>query len=135
MELQTHPMQPKPRYGTNKAINALSKTLDIPFKDFMQDWSYTEGNPEHIEQYITHYKLIADEDEQFVLMELIIQATEDQKRENLFEKYSKTIKPILENNFKLHEYTIYYWACFDNENLEEAFKITPLMRKLWQENN
>lgn len=100
----------------------------------MQDWSYTEGNSEDIEKYISHYQLTKDEDKRFILMEFIIQATEDQKTDELFQKYCEIIKRILETNFKLHEYTIHYWACFNNENIEECWRNTPLMRQIWRDN-
>ena len=66
-------------------------------------------------------------------MEIIIQATEEQNTEELFQKYCETIKPILETDFKTHEFTIYYWACFDNENLEDCWKIAPLIRRIWED--
>jgi predicted protein tyrosine phosphatase len=68
-------------------------------------------------------------------MESIIQLTEDQTTEALFIKYWQQIKPILQKDFHIHEYTIYYWACFDYENQVDFFKIAPLMRQLWQENH
>lgn len=122
------------RCGTRKAIEELSEELNIPQNSSMQDWSYTEGNPENIEKYISHYSLIKDDDKRFILMEFIIQATEDQNTEELFLKYCEIIEPILEIEFKLHEYTIHYWACFDNENLKDCWKIAPLMRRIWIDN-
>ena len=123
------------RCGTRKAINELSKELNIPHDSSMQDWSYTEGNPDDIEKYISHYDLTKDDDKKFVLMEFIIQATEDQNTEDLFLKYCESIKPILETDFKLHEFTIYYWASFDNENLDDCWKIVTLMRQLLADNH
>ena len=78
--------------------------------------------------------MTTDDDKKFILMELIIQATEDQNAEELFSKYYERIKPIIETDFKLHECTINYWACFDNEKLDECWKITPLMRQLLADN-
>lgn len=124
-------MKPTFRCGTRKAIDELSEELNIPHNSSMQDWSYTEGNPDDIEKYISHYYLTTDDDKKFVLMEIIIQATEDQNTEELFIKYCETIKPILEANFKLHEFTIHYWACFDNENIDDCWRIATLMRQLW----
>lgn len=123
-------MEPTFRCGTRKAIDELSEELNIPYDNFMQDWSYTEGDFKDIEKYISHYKLTKDDDKRFVLMEFIIQAIEDQNTEELFLKYCERIKPILETDFKLHEYTIYYWACFENENPDNCWKIATLMRQL-----
>ena len=128
-------MEPTFRCGTRKAINELSEELNIPYDSSMQDWSYTEGKSEDIEKYISHYELTKDDDKKFVVMEFIIQATEDQNTEDLFLKYCESIKPILETDFKLHEFTIYYWACFDKENLDDCWKIATLMRQLWADNH
>jgi hypothetical protein len=64
-------------------------------------------------------------------MELIIQAVEDQSTEVLFQEYWNIIKPILEKDFHIHEYTIYYWADFENESLDNSWRISALMRNLW----
>ena len=127
-------MEPTFRCGTRKAIDELSEELNIPHDSSMQDWSYTEGNPDDIEKYILHYSLTKDDDKRFILMEFIIHATEDQNTEESFLKYCERIKPILESDFKLHDYTIHYWACFDNENIENCWKISPFMRQMWTDN-
>lgn len=127
-------MEPSFRCGTRKAIDQLAEELNIPHDSSMQDWSYTEGNPDEIEKYILHYNLTKDDDKRFILMEFIIQATEDQNSEELFLNYCERIKPILETDFKLHEYTIHYWACLDNENLDHCWKIATMMRQLWMDN-
>ncbi len=119
------------RCGTRKALIELSKELNIPFDSSMQDWSYTEGNSDDIEKYISHYSLTNDDDKKFVLMELIIQATHEQIDDDLFAKYWIIVKEILEKDFAIHEYTIYYWSCFDNDNLDGCWKISLLMRKIW----
>ncbi len=127
-------MEPTFRYGTRKAIDELAEELNLPNKLTMQDWSYEVANPNEIDKYISHYGSTKDDDKKFVLMEIIIQATEEQNTEELFQKYCEAIKPILETYFKLHEFTIYYWSCFDNENLEDCWKITPLIRQIWEDN-
>ena len=124
-------MKPKFRCGTQKAIDELSKELNIPFDTSMQDWSYTEVDAADIEKYISHYSLTNDDDKKFVLMEFIIQATNDQATDELFLEYCEKIKLILKTDFKLHAFTIHYWACFENEKIEDCFKITTLMREIW----
>lgn len=124
-------MEPTFRCGTRKAIDELAEELNLLNKLTMQDWSYEVANPNDIDKYIFHYDLTTDEDKKFVLMEIIIQATEEQNTDELFQKYCEIIKPILETDFKLHEFTIHHWACFDNENLDDCWEITTLMRKIW----
>jgi hypothetical protein len=126
-------MEPAFRCGTRKAIEELAKELNLPFEDWMQDWPYEVIKPGDIEKYIDHYQLITDEDKKFVLMEGIIQATEDQPTGELFIKYWHKIKPALERDFATHEYTIHYWACFDNKDGDDYWNISVLMRQLWAE--
>lgn len=127
-------MEPIFRCGTKKAIDELAIELNLPNDSSMQDWSYTEGNPEDIERYISLYETLTDDDKKFVLMELIIQATEDQATDELFLKYCNRIKMFIVKDFKIHEYTVHYWSYFDNESLEDCWNITPLMRQLWFDN-
>lgn len=117
------------------AIEELAEELNISYDSSMQDWSYTQGHPNDIEKYLSHYILTVDDDKKFVLMEIIIQAIEDQPSEVKFLKYSEEAIQILQKDFKIHEYTIYYWANFDNDKLEHAWRIAPLMRHLWLQAN
>lgn len=126
-------MKPPFRAGTQKAIEELAAELNLPAGSYLQNWSYGAGDPDDIEKYITHYQVTEDEDKKFVLMEIIIQAIDDQSEKTKLTKYWNEIKPVLKKNFKLHEYTIHYWSCFEAGNLYEEFEITPYMRQLWNE--
>lgn len=128
-------MKPKFRCGTRKAIEELSEELNLRFDSSLQDWSYTQGHPNDIEKYLSHYILTDDDDKKFVLMEIIIQSMEDQLSDELFLNNCEEVNSILQRDFNLHAYTIYYWACFDNDKLEDTWRITPFMRKVWIQNN
>jgi hypothetical protein len=123
--------EPKFRCGTKEAIERLAQELKLPYGDYMQDWSYEVANPEDIEKYIDHYRLTLDEDKKFVLMEIIIQSINDQADEKDFIKYWDRIRGTLKADFAIHEYTIFYWSCFDSENIEDTWTITPSMREIW----
>ncbi|OXB13290.1 hypothetical protein [Flavobacterium reichenbachii] len=128
-------IEPEFRCGTNDAMIAVAKKLDILYDNSMQDWSYIIANSNEIEKYFTLYKNILDEDEKFVLMEIMIQAIEDQDKEELFVKYLNEVKHLLQEDFHIHESTIFYWSCFDNENIEDCWKISPFMRVLSKSRN
>ncbi len=126
--------EPQERFATRKAIDELSEELDMPYEDRMQDRPYEVAEADKIDEYISHYEFITDEDKKFVLMLAIIQATEDHRNEKeIFLEYRETIKPLLEKDFHIHEYTIYQRCCFDNDNIDDCRDITPFMRKLWEE--
>ena len=123
--------EPKFRYGTKEAIEKLARELELPYNDYMQDWSYEVANPEDIEKYIKHYDLTSDEDEKFVLMEIIIQAVNDQADQKDFLKYWDRISGSLKEDFRIHEYTVFYWSRLDSESPDEEFTISPNMRGIW----
>ncbi len=126
--------EPKERFATRKAIDELSEELDMPHEDRMQDRPYEVAEADKIDDYISHYNSITDEDKKFFLMQAIIQATEGHRNEKeIFLEYRETIKPLLEKDFYIHEYTIYQRCCFDNDNIDDCRDITPFMRKLWEE--
>ena len=123
------------RFVTNKAIEELTKGLNLEYNlNDYQDWEYIVGKPGDVEKYIDYYNSEINDDNKFALMEIIIQASEDQEKENDFLKYFTIIQKILSTNFKIHEYSIFYWSCFDNINLEDCWIISPYMRTLWEEN-
>jgi hypothetical protein len=128
--------EPKLRFVTEKAITELTKELNLVYNlEDYQDWEYIVGNENDIAKYIEHYMSLIDDDKRFALMEIILQALTDQNTEENLNKYWRIINPILQQNFLIHKYSIHYWSCFDNENIEDCWKITPFMRKLWQQNN
>jgi hypothetical protein len=124
-------LEPIPRYATRAAINHLTAALDLTSDYGMQDWSYQIAEPADIQKYLDHYELITNEDDQFVLMEMIIQATEYQQSDPDFAKYCSIVKDLLIKDFTIHQYTIYYWAAMDQADLRDAWKIAPLMREIW----
>src|SRR3990170_5873376 len=109
---------PKYRVGTKEAMEELASELNLPIESWMQDWPYEIADPMDIERYISHYKKLIDDDKKFVLMEIMLQATNDQSQEAFFLKYWEEIQPLLQKDFKIHEYTIFYWSCF--EKLDES---------------
>lgn len=130
--MQNNPIEPPFRCGTGHAILSLKELLQLDYHPNMQDWSYEIANPKDIEQYLALYPLVDNDDELFVLMEIMIQAVEEQDPQD-FDYYWNKIKLLLQQDFKIHQYTIFYWCCFDNDNLEDCFVISKNMRTLWFE--
>ena len=127
-------MKPKFRCATKKALEELAAELNlrdsIPEWDSMAGYSYTPANPADIEQYIDYYSLIEEEDKKFVLMEMILGANVEQLDETNFIKYWKIVKPILIENYSIHEYTIHYWKDMTEQNFENCKFLSPQLQKL-----
>lgn len=124
--------EPKSRYGTKKAIDELIAQYGYPYKEWMQDWPIEIADFNEIENYFRHYDKQVDEDKKFILMEMLIQALTDIENEGDFNKYWNLLKTRIIKDFKIHEYTIFYWCCFE-EKLSLCWKVTPNMRELWKE--
>ena len=125
--------EPKIRYETRKAIDELSKELNLCHDEWMQDWPYEVVQPEDFEKYLMSYNTTMDEDKKFILMEMLIQSIEEQQCEKIFLQYWNIVKDLIEADFFIHEYTIWYWCLFEEKDISNVWRITPFMRELWKE--
>lgn len=118
---------------TKKAINSLIEKLNLPECDeFSQDWEYEVADSKRLEEFIEYYQNNdMDKDEKFTLMIIILESYNDIGQYNILEKklWCKIEKILMEDKF-IHKPTIDYWSCSENENIEDCFYITPLMRSL-----
>ncbi|MGD1890171.1 MAG: hypothetical protein ACFB15_06185 [Cyclobacteriaceae bacterium] len=124
--------EPKFRSETREAIDSVAQKLNLPIEDWMQDWAYIVANEDQLKSYIDLYDRTVDDDEKFVLMQLIIQAADLRKQENqLSDADWQIIKQRLKTDFSIHEYTIFYWSQ-PEEDIEFCFRITPEIRSVWE---
>jgi hypothetical protein len=122
--------EPKFRCGSN--WQELATLFDYKIGKYDQDWTYTIIEPQRIEDYIKAYDTsITNEDTKFSLMEMIIQSLTEQDTEAIMHLKWKKVKELLNRDFDLHEYTIYYWCCWENEDIDDCWEVTPLMRAFW----
>ena len=129
-------IEPKFKCGTRKAMNELSKELNLPLEEWMQDWPYEVVQAEDIEKYLKFYNTTEDEDKKFILMEMLIQSVEEQSNNKKFLNYWNIIEKIIEKDFKIHEYTVWYWCCFEEDSINneiecDFWRITQNLRELW----
>ena len=122
--------EPKFRCGTEKAVIELVAKYDYPYADWMQDWPYEIAESKEIENYFQHYDEQTDEDKKFSLMEMLIQALTDIEDQNEYDKNWNRLRLKIIEDFKIHEYTIFYWSCF-GQSISDCWKVTPSMRDLW----
>tara|TARA_R110001606_G_C14848651_1_gene586819 strand:- start:55 stop:447 length:393 start_codon:yes stop_codon:yes gene_type:complete len=123
-------IQPEFRCGGN--WQELAKLFKYKIEEGDQDWTYTIAEPKRIDEYIVAYETVTtDEDTKFSLMEMIIQALTNQENEDLINSNWKKVQILLNKDFELHKYTIYYWCCWENNDLNDCWEVTPLMRQFW----
>ena len=95
-----------------------------------QDWTYTKSEFDRIDDYLEAYGKLEKKETKFSLLEMIIQAVNDQPTE-LLDSYWNKLKPILEADFELNKYTIHYWCSWETDELHNCFEISEKMREYW----
>lgn len=121
------------RCASQNAIQILAAAFKYPYASDMQDWEYEVATLSDIEKYFEKYTSATDDDIRFVLMEMIIETSNQTEELDWITVFWPRVVLLLKSNFDLHAYTIYYWSCFDNDNVEDGFYITAYMRTLWQD--
>ena len=121
--------EPEYRYATRAAILTISEKFKWPFENSMQDWPLEVSDKIDLDVAIREYPNLTDDDEKFVLMQGILYALDGLQGED-FDRYSIPITKLLKENFNLHQATIHYWTLY-NTDFEDGFRITPLMRNIW----
>jgi len=122
----------EPKYRSGSNLKQLATLFKYKIEDQDQDWTYTIAESKRITEYIEAYDTsIKDENTKFSLMEMIIQALEGLEQEKLIKQKWVTIEKLMNKDFELHQYTIFYWCVWDNEDLKDCWNVTPFFRKLW----
>ena len=122
--------EPKFRCGGN--WDELANLFDYEISPSDQDWTYTSAEPNKIDDYIHAYDTkVKNEDTKFSLMEMILQALTDQENGKLMNEKWNDVEALLTRDFKLHEYTIYYWCSWENDDINDCWEITPLIRNFY----
>ena len=127
--------EPECRHPTRAAIDKLAATFSLPNTPDMQDWEWEVADPDRVEEFLNEYKNDKNtDDEKFVLLEMLLQSFEESELDlNKNEKWKELLK-LIQSNFKIHEYTIWYWSVFDAESKEKQWRVTPFMRELYAKN-
>ena len=67
-------------------------------------------------------------------MKAILYRLYEEMNEIEFKKYGTEVVELLNRDFAIHEFTVFYWTLYDHPEYQDGFKITPLMRKVWKMN-
>jgi hypothetical protein len=120
------------RHPTRAAIDALALRFDLPNHHSMQDWEWEVGDAERLDEFISVYQSgELDDDERFVLMEMILQSFEDLGGIVWTDPRWEPVGHLLDRNIQLHAHSIFYWSCPDTDDPKGQFAITPVIRPIW----
>ena len=122
-----------PEYVTKSAVEGLVKKIKLPAPDeFSQDWEYEVSDSSKVGEFLYAYKNIElNKEEKFALMTIIISSYNDAILEGKVEKsWASFIRYHLLEDINIHKNSIYYWALLDEDDLENCFAITALIREI-----
>jgi hypothetical protein len=118
------------RHPTRAAIDSLANRFGLPNSPEMQDWEWEVADSNRISEFLAAYESgELTEDEKFVLMEIILQSSEDSDESFLKSTTWKKILALIEQNIKIHVSSVWYWANLEEDNLEDSWRITSFMRQ------
>ena len=116
-----------------EAIESLNEKLSLPSRGIEQDWEVELADSNRVDEFISYYnKHPLTLDEKKALMSLILASYDD----FLNEEYSSNsqfwndIRQAIESDYDLLPDILDYWSLPDEDNSENWFKITPLVRKI-----
>jgi hypothetical protein len=117
------------------AIETLSKLLGLPLPGpYSQDWQYEVSDATRVEDFISAYDTnrLHSED-QCVLMSLILDSYESAISEGIARSEDcDRISYYLARDSNIHSATIDHWAALDEDDSENWFHVSPLIRSLRQ---
>ena len=123
-------MQYPMRHPTEFAIQSLAKRFNLPNTPTMQDWEYEVADSNRISEFLQAYvEEQFNEDEKFVLMEILIQSFADSDRDLTQDIDWQCLLNLLEKNIALHATTICYWS-FGNIAYDLCWAVTPYLRRI-----
>ena len=111
----------------------LSSLLGLACHPNMQDWELENANPDRLPEFIHAYQTDSfSRQKQHALMGLILASVNDYLAEEAApdSALEHTICALLEQQWQDFYPLVCYWSLLD-EDLNDEFPITPIMRTLW----
>ena len=130
--------QSPPRYPY-VAKYRLKDLLGISWENGMQDWPLEVSDSSRLEEFCIGYEAFElSTIEKFALMQLILYSLDESDEIDLWAKGETVplvdrISTLLCRDFFIHLHTVDYWRLSDETDHEDGFKVTPLLRQVWNE--
>ncbi len=118
---------------TKDAIEYLNKNLSLPATGMEQDWEIELADLNRIEEFVLFYRNSSlGEEEKKALMSLVVASYDDYLNEKFTsnDRYENEIKDLLKLDKHLFSELLDYWSLNGENDSEDYFKITPLIRNI-----
>jgi hypothetical protein len=119
------------RCQTGAAIDRLS--ADLGLAEVGQDWELEAADASRVIEFLDYYDTRElNDDERFSLMSLIIASFDERLSNGPDPVLQDRIAARLNSRFDLLNYLVQYWALADEEASDDAFRFTPIARRIMQ---
>jgi hypothetical protein len=119
------------RHPQKAAVDSLAARFGLRNEPDMQDWEWEVSDPTRIDEFLAAYESgELNDDEKFLLMQIIIDSSEEAGDHFLDSDAWAKILSLIEANIALHIYSVWYWSSTDNEDLEDCWRVARSMRIL-----
>jgi hypothetical protein len=111
----------------------LERRFGVPHNPYSQDWEYEAVDPARFGEYLAAYRSgELDDDERFTVMMMLVQCVEEMRRPDPGTAPEwRVVAELLRSEPRLHASTIHHWACLDETDLEDCFRLSGPMRRIW----
>jgi len=116
-----------------EAIESLNEKLSLPATGIEQDWEVELADSNRVHEFISYYKKHPlTSDEKKALMSLILASYDDflNEKDSNTGQFWNDIRQAIESDYDLLTELLDYWSLPDEDDSENWFKITPLIRKI-----
>lgn len=110
--------------------SSLSTSVWLSLRQWDAGLGWEVANIEEFERCLAAYTLSMPNDQRFSLMEILIRCVEDSKDEAMFNTRWAKVRSLLVHHRSLHAQTIAYWACSEERDVEQCFRVSQFMREL-----
>ncbi|MCR9137727.1 MAG: hypothetical protein NXI27_17145 [Alphaproteobacteria bacterium] len=124
---------PPERFETPAARASLSRRLGLSDHPDIQDWERRFQDFDRIAEFLELYdNAELDDDEKFLLMELILASAGDGDPDYLATPIWQKVEDRLKAHWYLHAWSVWAWSCIDDESFipYNDFVISPRMQAL-----
>ena len=114
------------------SIDKLTTLLALPATGQEQDWEVELADENRIGEFLMAYEgLFLSPDDKLALMALILASVDNyiEAKSRIPEEWERIANILIEER-ELHQETISYWRCVDEDDPQAWFHLTPHVRAL-----
>lgn len=117
---------------TKDSMDKLTSLLALPATGAEQDWEVELANPTRIDEFVAAYPLASlSSSDRFALMALILASVDEfLAEEDKLPGAWVRICEVLNKESSLHEPSVSYWCCEEEDDPDAWFHLTPHIREI-----